>query len=297
MPRTRLAAHRMVGGEMLPSIPTLAGPGYSHSLERGLAVLACFTPEQPVWGIADLAEQLGMSRSTTHRYVVTLVELGHLKQGEKRRYSLAMRVIDLGLSAMGSTKLADHAEPFLADLHRRSGFTVVLGVLDGPTVQIVESLRGRRRGQGLIDLDLASARVPAYCSALGKLLLANLPESEQRLVIAELTLTRHTPRTITSKTALRAEVQGLRGASLAAADEEHAPGMYSIAAPIRAESRDVVAAVGMDAHASMIALADFIGALGPHLVATADRVSARMGYRRDDERHALSVNGVGLAGL
>jgi len=297
MPRTRLATHRLVGGEMVPSIPTLEEPRYSQSLERGLAILECFTPEQPVWGIAELADQLGMSRSTTHRYVITLVELGHLKQGKKRRYSLAMNVIDLGLSAMASTKLRDHAQPFLADLHRRSGYTVVLAVLDGPGVQIVDSLRGRRRGQGLIDLSPASAPLPVYCTALGKLLLANLPESEQRRVIAELTLTRRTPQTITSKTALRADLQGIRGESLAAADEELAPGMYSIAAPIRTESRDVVAAIGMDAHASMIALADFIGALGPHLVATADRVSARMGYRRDDERHSPGVNGVGLAGL
>ncbi len=297
MPRTRLATHRLVGGEMVRSIPTLEEPRYSQSLERGLAILECFTPEQPVWGIAELADRLGMSRSTTHRYVITLVKLEHLKQGKKRRYSLAMKVIDLGLSAMASTKLADHAQPFLADLHRRSGYTVVLAVLDGPTIQIVDSLRGHRRGQGLIGLSPASAPLPAYCTALGKLLLANLPASEQRRVIAELTLTRHTPQTITSKTALRAELQGIRGESLAAADEELAPEMYSIAAPIRTESRDVVAAIGMDAHASMIALADFIGALGPHLVSTADRVSARMGYRRDDERPSPGVNGVGLAGL
>ncbi len=279
---------------MLPSIPTLEEPRYSQSLERGLAILECFTPEQPVWGIAELADQLGMSRSTTHRYVITLVELGHLKQGKKRRYSLAMKVIDLGLSAMASTKLADHAQPFLADLHRRCGFTVVLAVLDGPSVQIVESLRGRRRGQGLIDLGRTSAGLPVYCTALGKLLLANLPASEQRSVIAGLTLTGYTPRTITRKTALREELQGIRGENLAAVDEEFSPGMYSIAAPIRTESRDVVAAIGMDAHASMIALADFIGALAPHLVATADRISAQVGYRRDDERHSPSVNGRGL---
>ncbi|MGA2163845.1 MAG: hypothetical protein ABSH36_05180, partial [Solirubrobacteraceae bacterium] len=67
---------------------------------------------------------------------------------------------------------------------------------------------------------------------------------------------------------------------------------------IRSDSREVVGAVGMDAHDSMIAFADFVGALGPHLVATADRVSARLGYRRDDERHTTpSVSGPGLAGL
>ena len=90
----------------------------------------------------------------------------------------------------------------------------------GPRVRIVDSLRGSRRGQRLIDLDQISyAWLPVHCTALGKLLLANLPDSEQRSVISELTLTRHMPQTITGKTALRAELQGLCGQSLAAADE------------------------------------------------------------------------------
>ncbi len=289
MPKLPDVAHRIVDGEMLPAIPTLSEPRFSQSLERGLAILECFTPEQPVWGIAELADRLGMSRSTTHRYVSTLVELGHLKQGARRQYRLGMGVVDLGLSAMSSTKLEDHAEPFLADLHLRSRFTVGLAVLDGPRVRLVESLRGTRRGQSLIDLDRISfAWLPVHCTALGKLLLGNLSDSEQRNVIAELTLTKYTSQTITSKTALRAELQGIRGESLATADEELLPGMCSIAVPIRSESREVVAGVGIDAHASMIALADLVDALGPHLIATADRVSARLGYRRDDERHRVA---------
>ncbi len=269
---------------MLASTPTLKEPGFSQSLERGLAILACFAPERPVWGIAELADELGMNPSVIHRYVITLVELGHLMQGARRKYSLETGVVDLGLSAMSSMKLEDHAQPFLADLQRRSGFTVALAVLDGPRVQVVDSLRGTRRGQRLIDLDQSSPWLPVHCTALGKLLLGNLPDAAQRSVISELSLTRRTPQTITSKTALRAELQSVRGESLVAAEEELAPGVYSIAAPVRSESREVVAAVGMDAHASMIALADLVDSLGPHLIATADGVSARLGYRRDDER-------------
>ena len=63
------------------SIPSLREPRYSQSLERGLAILGCFTPERPVLGIADIADDLGMSRSTTHRYVITLVALGLPRAG------------------------------------------------------------------------------------------------------------------------------------------------------------------------------------------------------------------------
>jgi DNA-binding IclR family transcriptional regulator len=70
------------------SMSILKGPRYSQSLERGLAILGCFTPQHPVLGIADIATELGMSRSTTHRYVSTLVALGYLEQGAGRKYRL-----------------------------------------------------------------------------------------------------------------------------------------------------------------------------------------------------------------
>lgn len=68
--------------------PSSRDPRYSQSLERGLAILACFTPPRPMLGIADLADELGMSRSTTHRYVVTLLALGYLEQETTRKYRL-----------------------------------------------------------------------------------------------------------------------------------------------------------------------------------------------------------------
>src|ERR1700736_2884045 len=87
------------------SAPNLREPRFSQSLERGLAILGCFTPDRPLLGIADIANDLGMRRSTTHRYVITLVALGYLKQGAGRKYSLGLRVTDLGMSAVNATGL------------------------------------------------------------------------------------------------------------------------------------------------------------------------------------------------
>ena len=119
---------------------------------------------------------------------------------------------------------------------------------------------------------------------MGKLLLANLPEAEQRELIAEMKLTKRGPNTITSKKALRNELEHVLEAGFAVNDEELAPELHSIAAPVRNESREVVAAVNIAAHSSMISLEELVDALGPHLVSTADRISARLGYRRDDEQ-------------
>jgi IclR family pca regulon transcriptional regulator len=78
------------------TVPRLRESRYSQSLERGLAILACFTPERPVWGISDLADELSMSRSTTHRYALTLTALGYLVQDTHRKYLLGPRILGVG---------------------------------------------------------------------------------------------------------------------------------------------------------------------------------------------------------
>ncbi len=286
MPRTKSHSDRLnADGEWIRTVPSLREPRYSQSLERGLAILGCFTPERPVLGIADIADELGMSRSTTHRYVITLVALGYLEQGASRKYRLGLRVTDLGMSALNSTGLREHSRPYLEELRQRTSYTVNLAVLDGSEILYIDRARSFRRGQSKIDLGLApGSRLPAYCTSMGKLLLAYLPEHEQRNVLAEMTLSKRGPNTITSKKSLRSELEQVREESFAVNDEELASGLHSISAPVRSESREVVAAVNMAAHSSMISLEELVDHLGPHLVSTADRISARLGYRRDDER-------------
>ncbi len=177
----------------------LCDPSYSQSLERGLRILACFTPASWVLGVADIAERVGISRSTTHRYVITLAALGYLEQDARRKYRLALRVTELGMSAMGGTSLREHAHDDLRELCRRTGFTVGLGVLDGSDVVLIEWLRGAgymvdsQPTHGARREHKARAKVTrgaraAYCTALGKALLAGLPRSNRRALIDELVL-------------------------------------------------------------------------------------------------------------
>ena len=147
-------------------------------------------------GIADIADDLGMSRSTTHRYVITLVALGYLEQGASRKYRLGLRVTDLGMSALNSTGLREHAHPYLEELRQRTSYTANLAVLEGTDVLYVDRVRSFRRGQNKIDLDLhTGSRLPAYCTSMGKLLLANLPEPEQRELLAAMKIDQARART------------------------------------------------------------------------------------------------------
>lgn len=261
------------------STPSLREPRYSQSLERGLAILVCFTPERSVLGIADIADELGMSRSTTHRYVSTLVALGYLEQGASRKYRLGLRVTDLGMSALNSMGLREHSHPNLEELRKRTGFTVNLSVLDGANIVYVDRARSFRRGQSKIDLGLRlGSRLPAYCTSMGKILLAYLPEPELRVRIDEMTLTRRAPNTITNKGGLRRESEQVLKKGFAVNDEELVPELRSMSVPVRNEAREVVAAINMAAHTSMISLEEMVDTLSSHLVSTADRVSAQLGF-------------------
>jgi IclR family pca regulon transcriptional regulator len=205
---------------------------YSLSLGHGLAILASFSAERSTLGIADMASVLSMSRSTTHRYAATLAQLGYLEQNSSRRYRLTPRCADVGLSALGSMALHECSRPLLGELRRETGWTVSLAILDGSEVMLVERLRGWR---GLHEIDLrlgSSARLPVHCTAMGKVLLAGLPDPELRDLLVPLTLKRHGPNSITGKRALRAEIEQAREQGYAIDDEELIDGLRSIAVPV-----------------------------------------------------------------
>jgi IclR family transcriptional regulator, pca regulon regulatory protein len=262
---------------------------YSQSLERGLAVLGCFTPERPLLGITDIADELGMNKSTTYRYATTLVALGYLEQSTSSpKYRLGLRVIDLGMTALNSLGLREQAHAELQELRLRAGYTVNLAVLEGAEIRYVDRALSLRGEQAESDLDLhPGSKLPAYCTSLGKLLLAYLPEEEQHRRIAEIgTLSKRAANTITSKQALSRELAQVRAKGLAVNNEELAAQIVAFARPVRNEAGDVVAGIGLAAHSSAITLQQLVDALDHQLIATADRISARLGFRREDERRA-----------
>lgn len=225
-----------------------------------------------------------MTRPTTHRYATTLVALGYLERAASRRYRLGLRVTDLGMSALNATSLREHARPYLQELCRQTSHTASLAVRDGPEIVYVDQVRNPRRAQSEIALGCRpDRRLPSYCTSMGKVLLANLPEWEQSALLASMKLTKRGPNTITRKDALRDELEEVREEGFAVNDEELAKGLHAVAVPVRATCGEVVAAVNLAAHTSMISLAQLVDALGPHLIATAARISACLGYRRDDE--------------
>jgi IclR family pca regulon transcriptional regulator len=253
---------------------------FSSSLRAGLAILSRFSSERPVLGIANLADQLSMSRSTTHRYASTLVALGYLEQDNARRYRLAPRVIDVGMSVLDAMALRGVAREHLRELREQTGRTVSLAVLDGDGVRYIDRLHGWRRGQYAVDLDLGvGARVPANCSAMGKVLLAGLAADERDTLLARLELPKRGPNSLTSKRALRSELEQVLADGYAVGDEELAPGVRTLAAPVTGPDGAVLAAIGMPVPADAFSREELLEVLLPPLRASARRISAALASR------------------
>jgi IclR family transcriptional regulator, pca regulon regulatory protein len=257
------------------------GSAYSQSLERGLAILSAFRSGRPLLGVSELGREIGLGRSTTHRYVSTLAALGYLQQDSPtRKYRLGPRVLDLGFSAINSMELREVAAPHLRRLSDETGYTVNMAILDGTDVVYVERCRSSQAGQREIDLNLhVGSRLPAYCTSLGKVLLAFLQTGERAAALHAIDFTQRGPNTILSRTALEAELKRVREAGFATNNEELAYGLRSIAAPILSHDGEAVGAINLAAHSSMMPMERLAEQLSPVLRRAAADISVNLGYR------------------
>ena len=255
-------------------------PAGSQSLERGLSILSAFRSAQPLLGVSDLSRQVGLSRSTTHRYVATLAALGYLLQDrETRKYRLGPRVLDLGFSAINSMELRHVSAPYLRQLSEETGHTVNMAILDGADIVYIERCQSPRSGGGEIELNLqVGSRLPAYCTSMGKVLLAFLPPQRRGTVLDGGRLTRRGPNTITAKAQLEKELERVRVRGLAVNNEELAYGLRSLAAPVRSQSGETVAAINVAVHRSLVSMDDLLEDLAPSLERTAAEISAHIGF-------------------
>jgi IclR family pca regulon transcriptional regulator len=258
--------------------PTSHEGRYSQSLERGLAILKAFTPDRTWMGIAEIAEELEMSRPTTHRYASTLVALNYLEQGPRRKYRLGMRAGDPGRSAVSSTALSNLPHHYLADLRDRSMCTASIAVLDGRDIVYVDRARSAWLGQSEVTARLGrGSRLPASDTAMGQVLLAYLPEERLRQLI-DGAADKTASQAATANKKLIEELKRVRGKGFAIADQLHVDGQTCVAAPLRSRASEVIGAVEVAAAKSIFSKAQVLGQLVPLVLASAEEMSAHMGY-------------------
>lgn len=260
-----------------PSKPPISldpDPRKSRSLEYGIAILECFSRERQTLGIAEIADLVGISRSTTHRYAITLVALGYLEQDSKRKYRLSTSAAGPGIAAIGALRRQVPARVALEELREDTGHTVSMGVLDGARVIYLHRLLGHHKGQYEIDRDLGvGASVPVHCTALGKVLLASLSDAERSELLATLELGSNGPRAIADRDALAAELDRISPREVVVSDEELVRGVRSIAVLVPRPRSERPLAIECTVPSSAYTVDRLVKKFGPRLKRTARLIS------------------------
>jgi DNA-binding IclR family transcriptional regulator len=239
-----------------------APPNRSVTL-RATAILGAFDVEHRCLNLSQLSRRTGLPLATVHRLAADLVEARLLVRRGDGRYEIGARLWRLGLLAP-ATDLRELALPYLQDLVAATGHTVHLAVLDGSRALVIERLAGTKT---LPTRHSPGARIPLYCTAVGKALLAYAPDSTVDEVMGD--LRRQTAYTVTDPRALHRQLDTIRRTGLARSAQENRLGVSSIAVPINGQE-GVVAALGLLAPLSSPRLAGAV----PHLRASAASVSA-----------------------
>ncbi|MEI4272242.1 IclR family transcriptional regulator C-terminal domain-containing protein [Klenkia sp. LSe6-5] len=245
------------------------GPDFVEALARGLDVLASFSAQRPVMTLSEVAAAADLARPTARRLLLTLEELGHVATTDGG-YRLTPKVLDLGMAYVGSLGLWDIARPHLQALVARTGESSSMAQLDGSDIVYVARVAVPK----LITLRVEiGTRFPAVQTSQGKVLLAALDADELAEVLT--TPSRSGLPRCTGRTAaqLHDELAEVRARGWALADEELAPGVRSVAVPVRDGDGVVRAAANVTVHAAETSREVLLEQHLPLLLRTAGDVS------------------------
>jgi IclR family transcriptional regulator, pca regulon regulatory protein len=252
--------------------PSRRPAGYVQSLDRGLAVICCFSAEHPRLTLSEVARQTELSRAAVRRSLITLQTLGYVGS-DGRHFYLTPRVLTLGYAYLSSLSLADVAQAHLSDLANDVHESCSASVLDG--YDIVYVARAATKRIMTISLSVGT-RLPAYATSMGRVLLAAFPSDQLDAYLGAAPLTRLTERTIVDQERLRAEIARTRHRGWCLVDQELEDGVRSIAVPVHDSAGRVVAAVNTSAHATRVPLVTLQKSFLPKLRECAATIDAEL---------------------
>ena len=216
-------------------------------------ILDLFTVERPEWGVSEVAEVIGVPRSSAHALLSSLVGTGLLQNRARGRYRIGWRVVELSDTLRCGTDVRTAAAPILQELVRVHGETCHLAVLERHKVLYVDKVVGTQ----VVTVTGArvGAAVDAHCNGVGKVLLAHRSPAEVSQHVLDKPLKRHTPATITTADGLASELSSIRKQGYAIDRGETVTEVWCAAAPVRDEMGSVVAAISMTVPAHRFAAA------------------------------------------
>jgi IclR family transcriptional regulator, pca regulon regulatory protein len=246
------------------------GPDFVEALARGLDVLTCFDAHRPAMSLTEVAAAAGMARPTARRLLLTLEELGFVRSSGGS-FALTPKVLTLGMAYIGSLGLWEIARPHLEALVAGTGESSSMAQLDGSDIVYVARVSVPK----IIALRVeVGTRFPAVQTSQGKVLLAALSPEELDTALATPSRAGLPPYIGRSTEQLSRELTEVRARGWALADEELAPGVRSVAVPVRDRSGAVRAAMNVTVHAAETSTDCLLQHHLPRLLRTAGDVSA-----------------------
>jgi IclR family pca regulon transcriptional regulator len=234
------------------SLDVFAGdPNFMTSLARGLIVIQAFTQQSPQMTISQLSIRTGLSRAAVRRCLYTLTKLGFAGAEDGSRYSLRPRMLTLSHTYTTSNTLSTAAQPILERMSAAHRESFSVATLDGDDIVYIARTTVSR--VMAVDLQIGS-RLPAYCTSMGRVLLAYLPPEQLEHYLARAVLTPHTTRTITSVDKLRVALRNVRRNGYALVDQELEVGLRSLAVPVYSPSGRVVATINLSGNAPRLSI-------------------------------------------
>jgi DNA-binding IclR family transcriptional regulator len=214
-----------------------------QTIEKASELLALFDRDHMEWGVREVAETLGLAKSSAHDLLTSLAQVGLLGKTEVGRYRLGWRLVTLSETLLATTELRREARPILEELAAQYQETIHLAILDDTKVVYVDKLEGKQAVR--VELTALGTRLYAHCSALGKVLLAYHSEVDVKRIVRTEGLPRFTPNTITDEAELEQALGKIRKQGYAYDLEEILPDLCCVGAPVRNHTGQVIAAVSM----------------------------------------------------
>jgi IclR family transcriptional regulator, pca regulon regulatory protein len=250
-------------------------PDYVQSLHRGLAVVRAFDAGHDAMTLSEVAARAQLSRAVARRLLMTLEHLGYVRR-QGRQFSLTPRVLELGFSYLSSLTVAMLAQPFMEEVARSIDESCSLAVLDDYDIVYVQRVAVRK----VMAITLGiGARLPAFCTSMGRVLLAGLNEEALERWLRGLRPQALTHLTLTDKTALRAALQRVRAQGYAYVEQELQEGLCSLAVPVRDGQGHIIAALNTGMPLRVGARAHALKKVLPALRTAAARIERALGAR------------------
>jgi len=223
-------------------------PDFVLSLARGLRVIESFEGHSEGRSIVEISHATGLSRASIRRILLTLELLGYVERS-RQVYRLRTQVLRLGFSFLSSSSVVEAARPVLERITEQLHESASMSMLDGgQIVYVARSAASRVLAAGLS----VGSHLPAYCTSMGRVLLAALPDAELETYLRGLKPRANTPHTITAIPQLRKAILTVRKQGYAIVDQELEAGLRSIAVPVSTRSNRVVAAINVGTHVSRV---------------------------------------------